>query len=218
MLILLVVLCAWLVPVTAATEAAQRSSISLLRAVSPEVVKAVSPLIAHDRTETLFYETLELLTDKHTPLDGAARRDVLRQVSTLVESRWELDRHRSQLGSVLPEASLDTLEAELAGLQKRQEQAPDRIARESLRQCADLCASRLQSARALHDLHHRLDAQGEVVHQALATVHFALVRLRAAPASLAAPHLADIRQTVARIESQTRAIEAAAEEVRALRS
>jgi phosphoribosylformylglycinamidine (FGAM) synthase PurS component len=63
----------------------------------------------------------------------------------------------------------------------------------------------------------RLDAQGEVIQQALASVHFAVARLRAtAPVPFAAS-VRDIKETVARINRQTRAVEEAVTEVMTLR-
>lgn len=195
--------------------------VALRRVYPPDVLKSVSPLVVKGRTDAVFYDALLLLTDANTPLETNARRDVLRQINVLIESRYDLDRHRAQIGALLNDAALSALESELRDLQRRESEAAragDAPAAESLAHSVELCAGRVESALALRALAARLDAQGEVIHQALAAIHFSLARLRAAPAALSAPNLADIRQTVARIESQTRAIEQAADEVRALRS
>jgi hypothetical protein len=204
---------------TLGTRAA--AHVALRRVYPPDVIKSVSPLVARGRTDAVFYDALLLLTDANTPLETSARRDVLRQINALIESRYDLDRHRAQIGSLLNDAALSALESELRDLERRQSEAVragDVPAAESLGAGVELCAGRLESALGLRALSARLDAQGEVIHQALAAIHFSLARLRAAPAALSAPNLADIRQTVARIENQTRAIEQAADEVRALRS
>ena len=223
-------LCIYLLPGSGGSVADVRTAtlgtraaafVALRRVYPPDVLKNVTPLVVKGRTDAVFYDALLLLTDANTPLETNARRDVLRQINALIESRYDLDRHRVQIGSLLNDAALSTLESELRDLQRRSNDAAragDAPAAESLVQSAELCAGRLESALALRALSARLDAQGEVIHQALAAIHFSLARLRAAPAALSAPNLADIRQTVARIESQTRAIEQAADEVRALRS
>ncbi len=206
---------------TAAVGTRAAAHVALRRVYPPDVLKSVSPLVVKGRTDAVFYDALLLLTDANTPLETSARRDVLRQINALIESRYDLDRHRAQIGALLNDAALSALESELRDLQRRESEARqvgDAPAAESLMHSAELCAGRLESALALRALSARLDAQGEVIHQALAAIHFSLARLRAAPAALSAPNLADIRQTVARIENQTRAIEQAADEVRALRS
>jgi hypothetical protein len=73
--------------------------------------------------DAVFYDALLLLTDANTPLETSARRDVLRQINALIESRYDLDRHRAQIGSLLNDAALSALESELRDLERRQSEA-----------------------------------------------------------------------------------------------
>lgn len=228
LLLMIVGLCVYLGPANmdgataAASSGVFAATTALRRAFPPELLKSVSPLVAKSRTDALYYDALALLTDAQTPLDAHARRDVLRQINSLLDSRYDLDRHQHQIGVRLAgDANVSALESELRSLEARQTEAArtgDTQTAESLGQSVLLCQERLASARALDALSRRLDAEREMVHQALASIQLSLTRLRAAPAALVAPNFADIRQTVARIESQTRSIEQAADELRALRS
>ncbi len=185
---------------------------------SPEVLRAVFPLILRTRAEGIYHEALLLLSDREIPLDDPTRRDVLRHLNALLEDRYQLDTHRRRVLTLKDSHALADLEAERDALAQRMERADDAAAREALRQSTALCEARLESVRALDPMLARLDAQQEIIHQALASIHFALARLQVAPAPLAMPSIAEIHQTVARINSQTRAVEEAVAEVMALRA
>jgi hypothetical protein len=185
---------------------------------SPEVLRAVFPLILRTRAEDIYYESLLLLSDRETPLDEPTRRDILRHLNTLLENRYQLDTNRRRILTLKDSHALAGLEAERDELEQKRERTDDVVTQEALRQSVALCQARLESARALGPMLTRLDAQQEIIHQALASIHFALARLQVAPATLAMPDITEIHQTVARINNQTRAMEEAVAEVMALRA
>lgn len=194
-----------------------RETRSQQRHYPPEVMQAVFSLVLRTRAEGIYRDILLLLADRDMPLDDQAARDILRQLNLLLENRFRLETQRRKVGSLLAATSLSQLEAERAELGRKAAQTQDAVAGETLQESVDLCERRLQHARALLPMLERLDAQQEVIHQALATVHSALVRLQAASLTLAAVSVSDITETVHRIDAQTRAVEQAVEEVMTLR-
>jgi hypothetical protein len=196
---------------------AARQATTLQKRYPPAAFRAVLPLLPQTRAESSYYEALLSLYDGPTALDEATRRDILRQMNALLENRFHLDVQRRRILDLLDGDVIARLEAERDALEQRIEQTADPITWETLRQGAELCQARLENARALVPMLGRLEAQGEVIHQALSAVHFAVARLRVAPLALT-PAVSEIKETVSRINNQTQAMEQAVAEVVALRA
>lgn len=187
------------------------------RRYSLDELRAVLPLVLHGRTESQYGETLLHLHDAEIPLDETARREILRQINALLDSRLHLETQRNKIRDLLDADALTRLQSERDALEQRLAHVTDAIAAETLRDGLEMCERRLEHARALGPILERLDAQEEVVHQALAAVESALTRLQAASATRTAFRVTDIQETVRRIDTQTRAVEQAVEEVMTLR-
>lgn len=186
---------------------------------SPEVVRAVLPLALRSPGERLYYDALVLLADRDTLIDEPTRRDVLQQLNALLDSRYQIDLQRERVSRLINTYPAARVQAERDDLERRMEQTKDAVTWEALRQSAELCDTRLRGVLALDPMLRRLEAQQEMIHQALASVHLALARLQAAV--LGAPvalGIADIRDTVTRVNNQTQAVEQAVAEVMALRT
>lgn len=171
---------------------------------------------AQTRAERLYGEILLMLADSDTPLHPRTGRDILRQCNALVADSYRVETQRRKVRTLLTEdadAEIGRGAAEHADLQNRLRAADDPLTRRSLNESVALCAERLENLRALAPMIGRLDAQQEMICQALLLARTALAREQVTPVALHLPDVAGLRETVRQVTSQTRAVEEAVAEV-----
>jgi hypothetical protein len=173
---------------------------------------------AGTRAERLYGEIILLLaSDTVMRGDARLRRDMLRQCNTLLSDHFRLETQRKRVRRLLAEGkTVSEVESEHAALSLRAAAEMDPIARHALDESVELCEERLESVRALEPLLSRLDAHEEVVCQALSLAQATLTRAEAAALALTPPDVSGLRQTVRRVNSQTRAVEEAVAEITGL--
>jgi hypothetical protein len=173
---------------------------------------------AGTRAERLYGEIIMLLaSDTATRRDLPLRREMLGQCNTLLSDHFRLETQRKRVRRLLAEGrTIIEVEEEHATLSLRAAAEMDPIARRSLDASVELCEERLESVRALAPLLSRLDAHDEVVCQALSLAQATLTRAEAAALALTPPDVCGLRQTVRRVNSQTRAVEEAVAEITGL--
>lgn len=173
---------------------------------------------AGTRAERLYGEIIMLLaSDTPTRRDLALRREMLGQCNTLLSDHFRLETQRKRVRRLLAEGkTVIEVEEEHATLSLRAAAEMDPIARRSLDASVELCEERLESVRALAPLLSRLNAHDEVVCQALSLAQATLTRAEATALALTPPDVCGLRQTVRRVNSQTRAVEEAVAEITGL--
>ena len=141
------------------------------------------------------------------------RREQVAGLNELVASGTRLDAVRSEIAAGLSSATPETLRAEIADLQARADRVTDPATRDALARSVALCAERLERAEAMTILTGRVEAEQELVYQAFRMAQSSIASLRVSPvggSDVGAASVADIAATIGR---QTRAVEAAVQEL-----
>ncbi len=163
------------------------------------------------KEEKLYGELVEELSKSSGATENSAR-SLLREMNALMGSYRTLEQRYEDSNKAMRNRSVEGLEAELRGLEKRAEAATDAVTREALEQSAQLCASRIESARALTLAQERAKAQQEVVLQTLGSVHAAFAHMRNAPNDIQF-ETEQLMEKVNDLQNRTRAVEQAVEEL-----
>lgn len=188
-------------------------ALSLPQRLVPTTVNApdVHALLAEDtlpRVERLYGETVLMLLEtpatKPTPL-----RELLQEVNRLVAEDRVVAAQQTRLQAAVNPQALQEAETEQLTLVQRLAQEEDTITRETLAESLSLCSERLEHLRALPLLLTRLEAHRELLCQALALAHAALLRTRTTPLTSAPLELATLRSSVRQLTSESRALEEA---------
>lgn len=174
------------------------------------------PVVARGKEEKLYSDLLEELAKASGTTEDAAR-SLLREMNALMSSYRVLEQRYEDSKKAMGNRSVEGLEAERRGLQKRAEAATDPVTREALEQSVLLCASRIESARALTLAQERAKAQQEVVLQTLGSVHASFAHMRNAPNDMDF-EAERLLETVKHLQGRTRAVEKAVEELMTVRT
>jgi hypothetical protein len=174
------------------------------------------PVIARSKEEKLYSDLVEELSQASGATEDAAR-SLLREMNALMGSYRMLEQRYEDGKKAMGNRSVEGLEAELRGLQKRAEAATDPVTREALEQSVQLCRSRIESAKALTLAQERAKAHQEVVLQTLGSVHTAFAHMRNAPNDVYF-EAEQLLETVNDLQSRTRAVEQAVEELMVVRT
>ncbi|MDX1931316.1 MAG: hypothetical protein SFU56_01800 [Capsulimonadales bacterium] len=164
------------------------------------------------RAERLYGDVIVQLAS--APVAGAGgnpalRQEMLRECNALLADHYRIAVHRQQVARLMEDGALARTEAELLRLQARLDRATDPVARRSYHQSLEICQERLEALRGLDPLLARLEAQEELICQALSLAQAALARVDATPVTLTAPDVEGLRTTVRQVLHRTRAVEEA---------
>lgn len=203
----------------AVTQALQsRPKAYLQRAILPVEMRVVVPLLSLSRAERTYCDTLLLLSRMDVDAESEKNlRATLEQLNELMASARQLEARRLSLLPVLGTNSTEELEAELETLRARLAETTDSVARQSLEQSVQMCASRLADARAFQQGLERLKAQEEALVHTLASVQTAVARMQLTPMPQTALAAQEIAETVSYMNQQTYAVEQAVQEVMELK-
>lgn len=187
----------------------------LTRFVSPEAMRGASHLISLSRAEQLYCEAVAALIEAAPVLGETVQGEILQQLNGLLESHRKLDipiRRYAASASV----SVETLEDEIAGLNRRREELTDAAAREMMDQSIALCGRRLEQAKALKPAREQAEAQQELILQTLASVAASLTRTGAVPSAPVSAEVTELQESVTQANRRAQAVEEAVAEVMAL--
>ncbi len=170
------------------------------------------------RSEQVYLNAVVALWEaaENETLPETEARDLLRH---LLESDRALEAQEARLARLGGDAETARLANERDALAVRADQAADPAARDALAQSVVLCDARLVQAREVAPLRERASAQREVLAQTLASLHDAVLRLGVAPAAAGIAlggEMDRARDAASRIAAQSRAMEAAVQEVMAI--
>jgi len=179
---------------------------------SPEFL-AITALLDLTREERLYCQAVGAVMEAEALLDGATRRDLLRQLKSLIQASRQLEAARERVRAAMGANSLAELRAERAGVARRLDQAADPQARQALQQSLERCGERLENARGLEPNLERIHAHQELIVQTLTSVQATLSRAQTERRQLGAPAVEEMQRTAALVNSQARAVEEAVHEV-----
>jgi hypothetical protein len=190
----------------------------LAQAIQQPEMRAVFPLLTLTRAERIYCDTLLLLARMEIkPEVEVSVRETLRQLNSLLDSSRQLESRRLSLVPVLGTNPIAELEEEFGALGRRLDQTTDGAARQSLQQSLQMCAARLDNARAFEQGLERLKAQEEAIVQTISSAQTALARMQLVPEPQTEIAAQEIAESVAQMHQQTYAVEQAVQEVMQLR-
>ncbi len=185
--------------------------------VTAEEMSEVFSQLSLSRAERFYCDTLVALAATESQ-EAEEMRKLLPQVNSLLAQSRALAERRDAVVAATGGHTVESLEAEKASLAQQMADSGDPVVWESLAASGRICEERLGNAREIESALKRLDAQQEVIAQTLGSVHSSVTRRQTAPLGLSAPALAEMQQTVSQINSETRSLEQAVEEVATLRA
>jgi methyl-accepting chemotaxis protein len=186
--------------------------------ITLEEMRAVFPLLTLSRAERVYCDALLMLA--RVEVDASTEqtlRQTLAQLNELVTSNRLIENKRQSLLPILGLHSIPDLETEFGELGRRLDAATDPLTRQSLQQSLQMCSSRLENARNLHQSLERLNVQQEAILQTLASALSGMARLQVASAPQVELAAQEISNAVSQMNQQTYAVEKAVEEVMTLR-
>ncbi len=199
----------------------------------PQTLARVLPALPPNTPmETAYCDALAALFEQQIKWGTGATQNVLHDLKTLLHTGRQTTARRAEIEQAMNHQSVRDMEDEAARLAARVEAATDASARETLKQSLVLLEARLARAKSLEPLRQQLEAQEEVIGQALAEAqsalsganlaHWTLAAVTASSARAAqtasgtlmetAP-LAYLGDTVSRLHRQTESVEQAVREV-----
>lgn len=160
------------------------------------------------RPERLYGETLLLLLEAPARKPGPLR-ELLQELNRVIVADRAMARQQGRLQRAVNPQALQAAETEQLALVRRLAQEEDTITREALAESLSLCTERIEHLQTLPLLLTRLEAHRELLCQALALAHAALLRTRTTPLTSTPPELETLRSSVRQLTSESRALEEA---------
>ena len=182
-----------------------------------EEMNTLFPLLKLTPVERAYCDALLGLAGLDGYVDAETARGMLRQWNELLASDRELAARRAEVKDALAVSSAAGLSSHEDELHRQAKQTTDPQTREALAHSIQMCAARIENAQNFDMTLGRLDAQREAILQSFASLHSSLIRIRLAPQN-AAPDVGSLQQSLTELNTQTRSVELAVQEVMALRS
>lgn len=200
------------------------------QALTPAVLLRVLPLLDRENgLQAAYCDAVSALLKQEAAWGPNATQDILRDLKDLLHTGKQTASRRAEIEQAMSHQSLADGETEAAHLAERADTATDPSARETFKQSLALLEARLTRAKSLEPLRQQLEAQEEVIRQALAEAQSALSGASlaqwasvsagaAATATAGGVPLAHLGDTVSRLRSQTESVENAVREVMAVQT
>jgi hypothetical protein len=188
----------------------------------PTAIPIILRCTAQTSPEKAYALVLMTLMEKGNLLSEHDSRELLEQINSLLAHSYPLAAQQKAIVNALNHQNIPELETEQQHLQERLATVTSETARGALRQSLTFCEERLERARQLAPLLERLEAQQEVIAQALLSVQGTLAQGNLALSNLegqavsSGTGIAGITETVDRLRRQTEAVEQAVQEVMAI--
>lgn len=184
-----------------------------LRALSARELKALAPAMDLTPIQRVYAEALVALAELKYP--ESQFQEIVGQLNRLLDEEGRLLQLKNR-GAGAP-ATQEEIRAEGARISERLAATEDAITAEALRRSLEICENRLKAAHELSFVDERVDAQLEMVSQAIRGIRDSLLRLQTMPsASTPSIDMDALRQTVDHAHRHSVALEQAVEEVRTL--
>lgn len=194
--------------------------------LQPEDLRAAPKAVKLTPPEEAYCSAVAQLLEAREFMDETTLKEIIRQLNSLLENHRRLEAPLGNLRAAMGGQSLDAMEQELDGLERRRDEQEDAGAREAMEQSISMCSDRISHARAMAPGLEKVEAQQEVIMQTFASVQSTFARSRVAQGSAAwrpdgsaqaaRPELQELQQSVLRVNDQARAVEEAVREVVAI--
>lgn len=194
----------------------KKTNNELTKNASPDVLRFAAEMDSLNRAERAYCAAVAALIDAGSVLSEDLQREVSQQLNGLLENYRRLEEPVRRARAASGTDSINALEQELAGLMSRRDAQTDPNARETLGKSVELCRRRLEASRAMEPARQNAEAQQELILQTMASVQASLGRTTGVNVKPADLNLGELHQSVAQVNSQTRAVEEAVAEVVAL--
>ncbi|MGV3615998.1 MAG: hypothetical protein ACO1SV_11745 [Fimbriimonas sp.] len=182
------------------------------RSLTPQELRALAPAMDLTAIQRVYADALVAVAELGLP--DPQYREVVGELNRLLDEEARLLALRERGGSP---ASHEEIQKERTRLAERLATMQDPIAAEAIRRSLEICEARLHAATELSLVEQRVEAQIEMIDQAIRGIRDSLLRLRTAPTSMAAGLDIDaVRHTVDAAHHHTVALEKAVDEVRTL--
>jgi xanthosine utilization system XapX-like protein len=181
------------------------------RKLTAEELAAIKPALSLSTAQAAYVDALVAL-DSAEAIPADQRNEIVKHLNSLLDEEEQLEGHRKWLSDVPP----TDLENERDRLRVRAEAATDPVAKAAFTQSLEIAEQRLAAATVQMAAVERLDAQQEMIRQAILSVRESVGRMRGAAGMTAPLDLDGLRQNVSLVHNQARSVEAAIEEVRTL--
>ena len=196
------------------------------QALAPATLLRVLPLFPRDHSlQTAYCDAVSALLKQEAAWGPNATQDILRDLKDLLHTGKQTAARRAEIEQAMSHQSLADGETEAVRLADRADTATDPTARDTFKQSLALLEGRLTRAKSLEPLRQQLEAQEEMIKQALAEAQSALsgaslaqwasYSAEAAENGVPLAHLGD---TVSRLRGQTESVEKAVREVMAVQT
>ncbi|MEZ0326458.1 MAG: hypothetical protein ACAH95_11175 [Fimbriimonas sp.] len=176
-------------------------------------LRALIPILELTPIQRAYAESL--LAMEGIGMSGSEKDDLLQRLNRLVEEEEKLLAAREEGG--LQAGTRENILQDRANLIAKIEASHDELSRKSFAKGLEICERRLAAVDDLFLTDERVEAQLELIRQAMCGVRDSLHRLRLTPrASIADLNLDHLNDSVFHAHRQTEALEAAVAEVRAI--
>lgn len=188
-----------------------------LRTVHVDELENLMPVLDLNPIQRAYAQAVVLAADNDA-LSEDERSETLRHLKTLMDEEERLSSYRRALAAADGEASDEAMHDERSRIQELLASTSDPIATGALQRSLEILEHRAEYRSLIQPSRERVDAQLELIRQTLCGVRDSLARLKASPQGLQVDSLdvGGLRANVEQIYQQTRAIETAVAEVRAI--
>jgi hypothetical protein len=184
-----------------------------LRSLTSRELKALAPAMDLTPIQRVYADALVALAELKMPEEQF--QEVVGQLNRLLDEETRLLALRDR-GTGTP-ASQAEIQKEHARISDRLAATEDSITAEALQRSLEICENRLKAAQELSFVPERVEAQLEMVDQAIRGIRDSLLRLHSTPAMTAPTIDMDaLRHTVDTAHRHSVALEQAVEEVRTI--
>lgn len=184
-----------------------------LRALTAEELGALAPAMDLTDIQRVYVDALIALAELRYPKDQF--QEIVGQLNRLLDEEGRLLQLKGR-GMGNP-ASQEEIRVERARISERLAATEDPITAEALQRSLEICENRLKAAHELSFVDERVEAQLEMVSQAIRGIRDTLLRLKSAPSvSSRSLDMDALRQTVDHAHRHSVALEQAVDEVRTL--
>lgn len=184
-----------------------------LRSLTSRELKALAPAMDLTPIQRVYADALVALAELKMPEDHF--QEVVGQLNRLLDEETRLLALKAR-GAGSP-ASQAEIQMEHARISERLAATQDAITADALRRSLEICENRLKAAQELSFVPERVEAQLEMVGQAIRGIRDSLLRLQASPAmSVPTIDMDALRHTVDTAHRHSVALEQAVEEVRTI--
>lgn len=184
-----------------------------LRSLTARELKALTPAMDLTPIQRVYAEALVALAELNLPADQF--QEIVGQLNRLLDEEVRLQTLRER--GVGAPTTYGEIQAERARISERLAATQDAITADALQRSLEICENRLKAAHELSFVGERVEAQLEMVDQAIRGIRDSLLRLQTTP-SVSTPtiDMDALRQTVDTAHRHSVALEQAVDEVRTL--